>query len=514
MKIFNRMLTMLFFWSIQTQLQGQEPVLMMIKFKSDVPWREIDSLRKAYQGTQLDSTVTTNVRLWSIPTQIQTKYSGLSGILNDIETSYNAHGNVGASSTKAATDSLATIAVNAVSPGVRTCFNPTFSSMCISNPNHPSKIAVIDTGIDSAVAVQNPDLSLFFNKKLSRNFSSLRNAPADLLDIRDRVGHGTSMCHIIAQIWAKNGLLGKSIGQEIIMLRIFDENNHASQWSLVKALDFVLQEQIPVVNMSLNWQTKKHNNVYNTTILQQIFEQLKRNSTLVIASAGNDGKNIDRDWSTDSIAYMPGNMGYNGNTNTVPSSLYTVAATACNDSVARFSNWGLSSVPAAVLGWNVLALDHTNVLKYSSGTSVSAAIIAGLVGAKGAHHPTRMNNTQLRDLLRFDCGKDKPQLNGMVQFGITLLSDQAEGNLIPTELKIFPNPVTDLLQIRFHLNSKKEVQIVLQDVFGRVIQLQKWEANGGENALAWRISPTLASGLYVLTLKTNHFFITQKIQVR
>jgi hypothetical protein len=510
MKIFKPMLLLLFWGSIQN-LQSQAPanhVLMMIKFRNNIPFSEVDSLKRAYSATQLDSTVITNVRLWAIPDSILNRYRGLAGMMSQIESSYNATNNI-----KASTDSSVLIRLNTITPGVQSCFNPQFP--CISNPNFPVKIFVIDSGIDTVSAARNEFLSKFFNKNLSRNFSGIVDDASDLLNIQDKKGHGTAISHIISQVMAKNQLLGKDWGQELVMLRIFDSTGAASQWGVVKSLSYALEQKAQVVNMSINWQIKKYVNPSATTILQQIFWQLRDSNILVVASAGNNGRDIDRHLSTDSILYMPGNLGFNGLNNPVPESLIAVAATNCKDSLAPFSNWGARSVPAAALGVNIPAIDHTGAPTYFSGTSMSSAIVAGLLAARFSQKAMNNRNIHnIKDLLVRDCcGNSRAGLLGMVQFGCTILSE--EENIHPEKhsLKIYPNPATDEIHVTFELNSNNNVQLLFEDLLGRTIQSRTIQGHSGKNAIEWRLVQPLSTGLYLLTVKINQFSTTHKIKI-
>jgi Subtilase family/Secretion system C-terminal sorting domain len=511
MKNFKPMLFLSFGAMLPNLLWSQapaSPVLMMIKFRNNIPFQEVDSLKRAYSATQLDSTVVTNVKLWSIPDSILNRYSGLGGTMSRIETSYNAQGNI-----KASTDSLATIRLNTITPEGQACFNPVFP--CVSNPNYPVKIFVIDSGIDTMLAVRNELLNKYFNKNLSRNFSGIGNDALDLLNIQDKKGHGTVISHIISQVMAKNYLIGTRWGQELIMLRIFDSTGAASQWGVVKSLSYALEQKAQVVNMSINWQIKKYVNLYQTTILQQIFWQLRDSNILVVASAGNNAHDIDRHLSTDSILYMPGNIGFDGLNNEVPVSLVTVAATNCKDSLASFSNWGTRSVPAAALGVKIPAIDHTGVSSFFSGTSMSSAIVAGLVASRVAQVSTGSRNIyNIKNLLVRDCcGNSRAGLLGMVQFGCTILSEEEAIHPEKLSLKIYPNPATDEIHVNFELNSNSNVQLLLQDLLGRTIQTRMVQGYSGKNTIEWRLAQPLSTGLYLLTLKINQFSTTQKIKI-
>lgn len=508
MKIFKPMLLLLFFGSIQNPLQSQAPanhVLMMVKFANNVTVQEENASKRAYHVTQLDSTVLTKVRLWAIPDSILNRYSnGLSGVMSSIETSYNAQGTI-----RASTDSFATIRLNTITPGVQSCFNPQFSAGCVSNPYYKTRVAIIDSGLDTAIAARNPTLNPFFNKNLSRNFSTIGET-TDSLDIRDRVGghHGAVIADIIGQVWLKNGMRGMNQGQEILMLRVFDSTGKATPWGLVKSLDYSLQKKVDLVNISLNWRVPKQNQESKTTVLQQIFWQLADSNIIVIASAGNNnpnGQDIDRNFPIDSMLWLPGKLWY-GKPVSSRNPLLTVAATTCRDELAKFSNFGTTSVKVAALGENIPARGNSDTLKYYSGTSMSSAIVAGLVGLRIARiMPANRGQTAFLNWTLDDCGK-------LVGGYVILLSKEDDIIKEKLHLKVYPNPVKDDIQIEFELDAKNIITLQLQDLFGRVLQTKTIDGFSGANQVRWQL-PSLASGLYLLNLKINQTVISRKISL-
>ena len=70
------------------------------------------------------------------------------------------------------------------------------------------------------------------------------------------------------------------------------------------------------------------------------------------------------------------------------------------------------------------------------------------------------------------------------------------------ELNVFPNPVRDLLSVKFSLSYPSETQIVLTDLQGRIIKQQDFLAIKGTNDTSVEVSP-YPQGIYILHLITD-----------
>ena len=136
------------------------------------------------------------------------------------------------------------------------------------------KVAVIDSGIDAA----HPDLTgkvrraAVIDEPSEKHFVCREIAVAEC---SDAFGHGTGVAGIIASLAPE---------VELISVRILDAYNRASGEALLTALEWTLQQNVDVVNLSLTTSRK--------AIIQPLFElceQAYRQETLLVSSKRNFG---------------------------------------------------------------------------------------------------------------------------------------------------------------------------------------------------------------------------------
>lgn len=80
-----------------------------------------------------------------------------------------------------------------------------------------------------------------------------------------------------------------------------------------------------------------------------------------------------------------------------------------------------------------------------------------------------------------------------------------------SELNLFPNPSSSELNVKFILKESSEVVIDILDLSGRlVVNLAKEKAQAGSNSCFYR-TDMLATGSYLIRIRLNAFFSTQKL---
>ena len=79
----------------------------------------------------------------------------------------------------------------------------------------------------------------------------------------------------------------------------------------------------------------------------------------------------------------------------------------------------------------------------------------------------------------------------------------------PAELTIFPNPVADDIGIQFFSSNNETVIIEVYDVVGKLIASISSAVLEGDNLFTLNI-PAIASGIYMLNVKTKSKFISKK----
>ena len=139
--------------------------------------------------------------------------------------------------------------------------------------NHkPVKIAVIDSGITGHHSDLSPEGGVNFgdNGKVKNSWR------------KDGSGHGTHVAGICAGKDNQLGILGFAPDSELFVLRVFP---NASNSKLIAALDWCIDNDIDVINMSLGG--KK-----SSQLVRQRLEICRDNGILPVAAAGNNGGKV------------------------------------------------------------------------------------------------------------------------------------------------------------------------------------------------------------------------------
>jgi hypothetical protein len=104
-------------------------------------------------------------------------------------------------------------------------------------------------------------------------------------------------------------------------------------------------------------------------------------------------------------------------------------------------------------------------------------------------------------------------LNGQKYGTITGIKNSVTKSQItnPLQLKIYPNPFNNSAQIIFTLPKTSNIQIKIFNIIGEEIyEITNGEYNAGEHQIYFN-SSRIASGFYILTLRTENEFLSKKI---
>ncbi len=130
-------------------------------------------------------------------------------------------------------------------------------------------MAVLDSGWTS-----NPEMNDFI-------LASLDAFDPDQ-PISDDLGHGTQMAMLAAGVVKPYGVQGEAdTANPVIPVRTFDENGFTSNYSLMRGIDFALQNGAKV--MSLSWGTPTQ-----SAFLEDAFKDAASRGLIIVASAGNE----------------------------------------------------------------------------------------------------------------------------------------------------------------------------------------------------------------------------------
>jgi RHS repeat-associated protein len=230
-------------------------------------------------------------------------------------------------------------------------------------------IAVVDSGVDFT----HPDLK---NNRW-KNSSETQNDRDDDRDgftddlygwdwvternvIGDPQGHGTAVAGVIsAEGNNGQGVSGVMWRAGLMSLRVLDATGTGDVADAVEAIDYAVAHGAQAINLS--WGTDAE-----SLFLRDAIERAGRRGVVVVASAGNDGRDLA------SAPYYPASFNL--------SNLIAVASTDKFDQLTSWSNWSASGVVVAAPGVDILSTQKGGGYQTVSGTSISAPLVSGVAG--------------------------------------------------------------------------------------------------------------------------------------
>lgn len=251
-------------------------------------------------------------------------------------------------------------------------------------------------------------------------------------------------------------------------------------------------------NANYNYTPEEMNG--STTFISKGANIAAEKGILVVNSAGNSGNTTWR--IVTAPADAPG--------------VFTIGAVDSNGDYAFFSSRGSTFQPTqkpdvVAQGLGSFVIDETGAIVSNNGTSFSAPIIAGAIASLWQAMPTA-TAAQIKTFIRSSAsqyespddllGYGIPNFNAALS--LTLSTKVADANSI----KVYPNPVSDQLYLRFPSHTK-DGKLQIYNVFGQLVREQVLT-----KALLNIHVSELASGLYILKIKSDntthsHKFIKQ-----
>ncbi|MFF2444988.1 S8 family serine peptidase [Priestia megaterium] len=250
-----------------------------------------------------------------------------------------------------------------------------YQSYDINKGSHNIKVGIIDSGID----FNHPDLK----KNIISEGKSF--VPGDI-STQDTLGHGTMIAGTIAANGKITGV-GPDIG--LVPYRVFDQNGADSSW-VIEAIIQATKDDMDVINLSLSTfkslKNKEDRNIIKA--YQRAFKYARKNNTIVVASAGNDGIDISNPKksaeqlgiSDDLLLHIPGGQ----------KDIITVSGTTKENTLASYSNYGKVISIAAPGG------DYGPDWKNKQVMDINSFVLTTF--------PTNLPQTYLSNYLGFDQG--------------------------------------------------------------------------------------------------------------
>lgn len=266
------------------------------------------------------------------------------------------------------------------------------------------RIGFIDTGVNYNLPELRPNVDINTAEIPDNNIDDDHNGYIDDVfgvdtqsgrsNPMDFHGHGTFVAGMVGGI--VNGLVKES---SLVLAKALDEHGTGSIEATAKAIDYVVSRgsQIVVVTAGGGLQTQ---------LACDAMERAKSKNVLFIVVSGNEGKDLDKEGQT-IFPYSCTN-----------DNKLVVAASKKDDTLAPYANFGVRSVHLVSPGEMISGFDNLGKPQTWSGTSWSAAIVAGVAGLALSVNPT-LTYQELKEVIFYGTDpilslKDKIKSSGRV----------------------------------------------------------------------------------------------------
>ena len=198
-------------------------------------------------------------------------------------------------------------------------------------------------------------------------------------DLDDGDGHGTHVAGIVAAASNGRGVVGVAPEAKLMVVRVLDDNRAGSTGAVAEGIRYAAANGARVINLSLGGDDHDRR-------MDDAVEAAADANALVVASAGNDGRNIDERPSYP--AAIPA------------ANLLAVASTDPDTGrgISEFSNFGRLAVQVAAPGAGILSSSRDGGYETKSGTSMAAPMVTGVAALAASVSPS-LSAVDLRSVL-------------------------------------------------------------------------------------------------------------------
>ena len=272
-------------------------------------------------------------------------------------------------------------------------------------------IAVIDSGVD----IDHPDLvgNIWVNKGeipndgvdndlngfiddvYGWNFVENNPNPRPIINSRsndDGLNHGTMIAGIIAAKTNNGiGISGIASNSKIMALRALDDKGEGKVNDVIRAIDYAVKNGANIINLSFS------GDAYNKAF-EDAIDRAHRAGVIVVSAVGNKNFNLNQN-----LAY-PSCFTFDSSENAI----IGVASLDTLNQKASFSSYGSNCVDISAPGvsffstsfYDEVEKDYIEYLGYWSGTSMSAAVVSGVIALIKEVNPKLSKNEILEVLFK------------------------------------------------------------------------------------------------------------------
>lgn len=203
------------------------------------------------------------------------------------------------------------------------------------------KVAVVDTGVNRS----HPDLKNNLDLAGCKNFISFFGT------CEDDNGHGTHVSGIIAAENNNLGVVGVAPKAKIYALKVLDRNGSGYLSDIIEALDWAVQNNMQVINMSLGTTS-------DVDSFHEAVQRVNSHGITQVAAAGNNGGAV-----------------------IFPAAYSEVIAVSAIDNTNTLASWSSRGpeVDLAAPGVDIYSTYLSSTYKTLSGTSMASPHVAGTV---------------------------------------------------------------------------------------------------------------------------------------
>lgn len=372
-------------------------------------------------------------------------------------------------------------------------------------------IAVLDAGFSNVPNIAGFS-KLYAEQRLSSGYNETENSEA----IYQKSAHGTSVLSIMG-----GEITGEFLGAapDANYVLFLTENTdyelpiEESYW--VFAAEKADSLGADILNSSLGYSTFQDTDLNYTyadmdgksTIISRAASMLSSKGILLVTSAGNEG---NLPW-------------YHITAPADADAVLTVGAVNSEGELAPFSSRGPSSdgriKPDVVgVGWNTALLNADGAIQYGNGTSFSSPHIAGMAACLWQAVP-QLNSTELLNIIRQSADRfenpDNDYGYGIPDFGkayLLGLDKKGNENVKALELNIFPNPISDHINLLLKVEEAEIAKVQLFDMSGKILFASDWQLNaGGYSELQIRDIAGLSRGVYFIRVERQDAWEVQRL---
>jgi subtilisin family serine protease len=194
--------------------------------------------------------------------------------------------------------------------------------------------------------------------------------------VEDDEGHGTHVAGIVAARSGNGiGVSGMAPGAQIMPVKVLNSDRAGNNTVLAAGIRYAVDQGARIINASINGDT-------STSTLQDAVRYAQAHGATVVASAGNNGRNLDI------LPSFPASY--------ADPALLSVTATDEVGGLWSLANRGLRSVDLGAPGELILSTGRGSRYETRSGTSMAAPMVAGALALLSAARPD-LPQDQLRD---------------------------------------------------------------------------------------------------------------------